>query len=125
MSHQEGVEIPGLEFLKQGPSALCVRGVHKKSEETCASSLPVYLKLFSRDSRLAGKRLSGDDARGDKEEQIMRSDVDTLLAEQVPDHRQAAEDRHLVHVGLLLGNDDAADDHRAAVGNRHLGLRRL
>jgi len=44
------------------------------------------------------------------------------MFEQIPDHRDAAEQRYLVNSGLLRGHDDAADNHRTAVCDQHLRI---
>src|SRR3984957_13002717 len=70
-------------------------------------------------------KLSRQDARGQEEQQFLGRRADGGVLEQVANDRQAAEQRHLLHVGTLLGDDDAADNHGAAVRYEHLGIRFL
>src|SRR5215470_14484984 len=79
-----------------------------------------FTRFFSAALSAQPKSSSGNDAWGDEEQQLLRLHGHVCPAEEVSDNRQAAHDRHFGNVRLLLRNDDAANDHRAAVGNRHL-----
>src|SRR5580692_5634080 len=70
-------------------------------------------------------RLPGDDAWRQEEQQFLRLDGDGGPFEEVADQRQATDDRNLLDVGVLGGDDDAANHDGAAVRNEYLGLRGL
>src|ERR1700722_241800 len=54
-------------------------------------------------------KLSRQNARGQEEQEFLGGRADRGVFEQVAHHRQAAEQRHLLHVSALLGHDHAAD----------------
>ena len=71
------------------------------------------------------KTLSRDDAWRQEEQQFLRRHVDRSSLEEVADQRQVADKRYLLNVDGLLGNDDSADDHGAAVRDEYFGFRGL
>src|SRR4029077_12171512 len=57
--------------------------------------------------------------------QFLRLRADRRVLEQVAHRRQTPEEWHLIHVGLLIRDDDSADNNRAAVGDQHFRFRSL
>src|SRR6266853_5934139 len=66
-----------------------------------------------------------NDSWRQEEQQFLRAHGDVSPLEEVADERQAAYQRNLGDVHVLLRNDYAADDHRSAIRNQDLGFRGL
>src|SRR5580765_4286670 len=98
--------------------------MHKKIEETVVSSISPEVESVST-SVLADRELSRDDSRRQEEQKFLRRNRHVGPLEEVSDDRPAADDRGLGDVHTLLGDDDAANHERAAIGNGYLRLRRL
>src|SRR5271154_4374781 len=82
------------------------------------SVAPVWASLWPQVSRVS-RDLAGQNARRQEEQQFLGRRADAGMLEQIPDYRDAAEQRYLVNSGLLRGHDDATDNHRTAVCDQH------
>src|SRR5215471_8243552 len=71
------------------------------------------------------KRLSLDDLRRNEEDQFLGLCAYRGALEQVTEYRDAAQERYLSNVGVVLRLDDTADDHGASIRNQHVGRRLL
>src|SRR5579862_883145 len=71
---------------------------------------------------LSSKILARQNSRRQEEQKLLRRRTHRCMFEQVAHHRDASEERYLVNRCSLRRHDDAADYHRAAVGDQHLGV---
>src|ERR1700756_3624123 len=69
---------------------------------------------------LTGYSLRLNDSWSDEENQLLVLGVDFGVLEQVAEERQIAEQRNLRNIDRVLGLNDAADHHRAAIRHQHL-----
>src|SRR5271155_6196161 len=70
---------------------------------------PVLLSTTSWKPPSSFLKLSRQNTRGQEEQKFLGGRADRGVFEQVAHDRQAAEQRHLLHVGALLGHDHTAD----------------
>ncbi len=73
----------------------------------------------------ANLSLGLDDPRSYEENQLLVRGADGGVLEQLAKPWNAAQQGNLVHVDRVVGLNNAADDHRAAIGDQHLGGRLL
>lgn len=66
-----------------------------------------------------------DHSRGDEEDQFLVRALHRLMLEEVTEPRNAAEQRNLLNRYGIARLDDAADDHRSAIGDQDLRGRLL
>jgi hypothetical protein len=66
--------------------------------------------------------LPRNNARGKEEQEFLRLCGDAGALKEMANQRQAAYDGHLLDVHALGRDDDAANHHGAAIGNRYFGL---
>src|SRR5438105_4018425 len=91
--------------------ALVMGGVTHVKKEAPASAGAVVVR---------NPALRLNDARSDKEYQLLRIGRDGAMAEQVAEDRNVAEQRNLRNVDRVLRLDNAADNHGAAIGHQNL-----
>src|SRR6185437_15063798 len=77
--------------------------------------------------RQPGIRLSLNDLRSDKEDQLLRLRIHGLMFEQVAQNRDASQQWHLSNGKVVLRLHNAANHHSSAIGNQYLrgGLLRV